>query len=376
MHKKVLVVGHTYTAEVNREKFRALCRLHNDLEITVVTPQVWKDYLVTLHAEASESDRLRFVPLATFLSGYESVYFYSPGGLAEVMRRFQPDILHVEQGANAFSYYQTLRLKRRICPDARTLFFTWINLPYTQNFVRQSVESYNLKNSDCAIAGNADAESLLRDRGFTKPVTVCPQIGVDLDLFSERQEEIDAADPVVGFVGRFVEEKGILTLLEALEGLKNLGWTLLLVGRGSMTKAILDRVRRSGMSDRVEIVDAVPHKEIPKLLRRMDVFVLPSQTTAFWKEQFGHVLIEAMACGVPVIGSDSGEIPNVIGEAGLTFREREASDLRACLERMIEDKGLRSQYGDRGRERVRLSFTHEAIAERTYAVYEQLLQAG
>jgi L-malate glycosyltransferase len=375
MPSKILVVGHTYMVDANREKFRALCRLHDDIDVTVVTPTVWKDYLVTLNAETSESDRLHFVTVPTYLSGYESLYFYRPRSIEQVLERAKPDIIHVEQGANAFSYYQILRLKRRVCPEAKVLFFTWINLPYTQNFVRDSVENYNLSHSDCAIAGNNDAEEILRDRGFTKPIFVCPQIGVDPAFFAGEREQGEDSVPVLGFVGRFVEEKGIHTLLSALEGLKHLRWKLLLVGRGDLKELILERAKRCGISDRLEIVDAVPHDEVPAHLRRMDVFVLPSETTPLWKEQFGHVLIEAMVCGLPVIGSDSGEIPNVIGEAGLVFRERDAADLRSCLERMIEDKALRLEYGSKGEEHVRVNYTHEAIAERNYAVYERLLEA-
>ena len=63
----------------------------------------------------------------------------------------------------------------------------------------------------------------------------------------------------------------------------------------------------------------MPLNDVPRHLRALDALVLPSESTPLWKEQFGHVLIEAMACGVPVVGSDSGAIPEVIGEAGLLF---------------------------------------------------------
>ncbi|MBC7239486.1 MAG: glycosyltransferase, partial [Chloroflexi bacterium] len=92
-----------------------------------------------------------------------------------------------------------------------------------------------------------------------------------------------------------------------------------------------------------------------------------------WKEQFGRVLIEAMACGVPVVGSDSGEIPHVIGEAGLIFPEGDALLLRRCLERLQQDMAFRQDLARRGRERVLQHYTQAQIAAQTVAFYREVL---
>src|SRR5690606_7251059 len=102
----------------------------------------------------------------------------------------------------------------------------------------------------------------------------------------------------------------------------------------------------------------------------------PSRTTRTWKEQFGRVLVEAMACGVPVIGSNSGEIPHVVGEAGLIFAEDDVATLRAHLQRLIDSPAERMHLGKLGRERVLAHFTMASVAERTVAVYERLLTLG
>jgi glycosyltransferase involved in cell wall biosynthesis len=104
-----------------------------------------------------------------------------------------------------------------------------------------------------------------------------------------------------------------------------------------------------------------------------DVLVLPARTTPHWKEQFGHVLIEAMACETPIIGSDSGEIPNVIGDAGLTFPEGDAEALVGAIRRLMRDEDLRRDLARRGRERVLQHYTHECIAQETYRIYCELL---
>ncbi len=109
-------------------------------------------------------------------------------------------------------------------------------------------------------------------------------------------------------------------------------------------------------------------------MRELDVLVLPSRTQPNWKEQFGRVLIEAMSCGVPVIGSTCGEIPQVIGEAGLVFPEGDVAALRAALSRLIDQPELRAELARRGRARVLAEFTQAAIARRHVAVYQAMLE--
>jgi glycosyltransferase involved in cell wall biosynthesis len=113
----------------------------------------------------------------------------------------------------------------------------------------------------------------------------------------------------------------------------------------------------------------------------MNTLVLPSETnydvktmTAIgWKEQFGHVLIEAMACKVPVIGSNSGEIPHVIGKAGLIFPEGDDSALKKCIEELIEKPQFRQDLSDRGYEKVMSDYTNKALAWKQLEFYKELL---
>ena len=84
---------------------------------------------------------------------------------------------------------------------------------------------------------------------------------------------------------------------------------------------------------------------MPAAAERLDCLALPSLTRPNWKEQFGRVLVEAMACQVPVVGSDSGEIPNLVGDAGLIVPEGDAAALAAALRRLRDDAVLRASLG-------------------------------
>jgi glycosyltransferase involved in cell wall biosynthesis len=127
------------------------------------------------------------------------------------------------------------------------------------------------------------------------------------------------------------------------------------------------------LADRVLFEGELPSLRMPAFFREMDVLVLPSRSQPNWIEQFGRVLIEAMACGVVVLGSDCGEIPNVIGDAGLIFPEWNDYVLRERLEQLMRDPDLWSELARRGRERVLTHFTQAQIAAQTVAVYRKMV---
>src|SRR5262249_36571637 len=115
--------------------------------------------------------------------------------------------------------------------------------------------------------------------------------------------------PVVGFLGRFAPEKGLDLLMRVLDGLST-PRRALFVGAGEMEGRLRNWAADRG--DNVRLCTDVRHAQVPRYLNAMDILCAPSQTMPNWREQFGRMLIEAFACGVPIIGSDSGEIPYII----------------------------------------------------------------
>ncbi|MEM9164800.1 MAG: glycosyltransferase, partial [Cyanobacteria bacterium P01_F01_bin.4] len=97
-----------------------------------------------------------------------------------------------------------------------------------------------------------------------------------------------------------------------------------------------------------------------------------TMTATGWKDQFGHVLIEALACRVAVVGSDSGEIPHVIKDAGLTFPEGQSADLADCLSKLIQQPELHKTLAQKGYERAMQQYTNNALAKELLAFYQTL----
>ena len=373
---RVLFVGHTYTVSINRDKIDQLSRFP-DVELVLIIPHHWPHTLRTFQADPHTSDTYHLQTLRTLLEGRETRYVYFPEVTME-MRNFQPDIIHIEDGPWSLVHTQALLSKRLFAPRAKIIFFTWWNVEYKLSLLARAIEQYNFRNSDWAIAGNQDAALLLEEHGFRRRISVLPQLGVDPGTY--RHLNVNALKTqlglggkfIIGFVGRLKQQKGLDTLVEAFARIDNES-QLVLVGKGDFRTSLLQKAAELEVNDRVHSLGVVPHSRVPEYMNTFDVLILPSRTTPHWKEQFGHVLIEAMACETPVIGSDSGEIPNVIGDAGLIFPEGDAEALANAIRRLMQDEDLRRDLARRGRERVLTHYTHQRIAEETVAIWRKLL---
>ena len=387
---KILVASHTYIVDLNREKWRALAHLAPEIEVTLVVPRRWRPGGVQnkiIDSEYLDEGTLKVVPVSNLSQNNQGLLTFGTD-LIPLLKQFEPDIIQVEQGSKAITYSQFITLNKLLGLNAKNVFFTWWNIPYTLKFPISLIEAYNLKNTHGIVVGNQDGADILRQRGYKGPMEVMPQLGVDESLFQPIPEPelkaelgIKPDEFVVGFVGRFVEEKGLLTLTDALAKLSELPWKALFLGRGELKPQILEKAEKLRIQDRLIFVESVPHDQVQRYINAMSALVLPSETTdkfktltaVGWKEQFGHVLIEAMACKVPVVGSDSGEIPHVIGESGLVFPEKNAETLADRLRRLMENSQLAEDLGRRGYERALHSYTNKALAGQLFTFYQQLL---
>ncbi len=368
-------MAHSYVHEGLRTKLEEMAQF-DDLELTVAVPHHWT-FQQQGYLEAGDSyvDKYAFRVLHTWRTNSEGGYLFR--GLAKLIRDVRPDIIHSENGPDSWSYFQANILKKLYCPHAKSIVFTWRNLVYR---VRRpwswAIERFNFAHTDFLIAGNEDAKQVYRERGYQGPVEVLPLWGERPDLHQQVtrdvRKELGLTDFTIGFVGRVSKRKGIITLLDACAGL-NEPFNLLLVGRGDLNDQLALLAEKRGIARNLRVVDVVPHAELPNYYAAMDLFVLASLTVPNWKEQFGHVLIEAMSAKVPIIGSSSGEIPNVISDAGFVFPEGNAETLRECIVQLIKDETLRSELSERGYQRLLENYTHERIAERYVQIYRALI---
>ncbi len=348
----------------------------------VLTPDRWYESFQEIDFVPESDIHCEEVSCPIRFSGYGSRFFYRRG-ITQHFKEFQPDIIHLEEEAWSLNALQTIRLKRKYCPNSRFIFRTSLSIPSKQRFgpLPVWIEKHVFRETDMAFPLSENAGEILKQRGYDGEQIPFPN-GVDVSIFQkqnmwELKESLGLNDNfVIGYVGRLLQMKGVDTLIEAVSMLAkmvlNCQYMLMIVGQGEDKGRFQEAAAEHQISNRIVWIDAVSPEEVPNYINCMDTLVLPSRTTEDWVEFFGRVLIEGMACEVPVIGSDSGEIPNVIDDAGLVFPEGDANVLATRIGQLKNDQKLYHDLQRRGLERVK-DFTWETIAERTYKVYQQLL---
>lgn len=368
---RVLMISKALVAGTSQRKLEELANCP-DVELTLVTPPYWQsDDGSKQMLERLYTNGYRMMVTNMALNGNFHLHYYPR--LSKIMREVRPEVVHIDEEPYNFATFQAMRLSQQ--HKARALFFTWQNLYRRYPPPFRQIELYNYKRAAVALAGNREAADVLRQKGYTGPIHIIPQFGFDTDIYrrSEPRPPRGPNDPfTLGFIGRLKEEKGLPLMIEALTYLPEY-CRVLFIGNGPMKSVLEEQAAQLGVSERVIFKSSVPTQQIPREMERLDVLVLPSLTRPNWKEQFGRVLPEAMACETPVIGSSSGEIPYVIGDTGLVFKEGDVQELSACVKRLLDDPTFYADLAKRGRQRVLEHYTQEQIAKQTYEVYLEMM---
>ncbi|GAC1581762.1 MAG: glycosyltransferase family 4 protein [Ktedonobacteraceae bacterium] len=368
---RILMISKALVAGTSQRKLEEIAKLP-DVELTVVTPAYWqsddgsKQVLERLYTTG-----YRMIVTPMTLNGNFHLHYYPQ--LGKIMREVRPEVVHIDEEPYNVATAHAMFLAQH--HKARTLFFTWQNLyrGYPPPF--RQIEHYNYRYATSALAGNRDAEKVLRRKGYKGPIHVIPQFGFDTDIYKRSAPRIPRKPDALftlGFIGRLKEEKGLPLMVEALTYLPPY-CRVVFIGNGPMKSALEEQAARLGVTDRITFKGGIPTYEVPHEMEQLDTFVLPSITQPNWIEQFGRVLPESMSCETPVIGSTSGEIPHVIGNAGLVFQEGDAKDLARCVQKLLDDPEFYDDLAKRGRQRVLDNYTQEQIARQTYDVYRELL---
>ena len=379
---RISIVSHVYLERLNRAK---LDYLGKAVDLTLIGPDQYDTPYGLRKAEFGEgcAYRTRLYP-RLFPTGIRSSTRWVLASRDLGFRQTAPDVIHVENEAHSFSLLQALVCRRRYAPRAKVVVFVWANqhLVGAKSILLNFLERLMRPGIDFYIGGSEDARKVLVDGGIpASKIAVFPIVGVDADQLTPPSDEersrirhalgIAPDEFVVGYVGRFVQEKGVTDLVDAYIRLEEQVQRarLMLVGAGPL-KAELQALQSDAL-----VASPGGIREVLPYYKAMDTLVLPSRTTSLWKEQFGMVLVEAMAMGVPVVGSTSGAIPEVIGGAGLVFREGNTAELAKYLGALYSSSDERGRLRRLGRSRALENYSARRIAEQTLDVYGHLLQS-
>lgn len=367
---RVLRVAHASLTPALRGRERGIARKFPRVEMEVVTPRRWREKGVDVCAVADEYFPVRTA--RTFLSRHIQLFAYDPRPIIEALRRHRPHLIDMDHEPYSLPCAEIIALRNLFAPQ------TPIVMQTAQNIFKNYPPPFSLfeRRALRQIAGaymcSLTVKEVLDRKHFHKPQRVVP-FGVDLEQFRFHQRERKNV-LTVGYVGRLLPAKGLSTLIDALWQIKNESWRLLVVGDGEERINLERGLRERGLRDRAELVGAVHYDETPDYFRQIDVLVVPTVTTNKIREQFGRVIVEAMASGAPVIGSTCGAIPEVVGDAGLIFAENNPNALAAELLKMLRNDDLRRDLAIAGRRRVEENYTWERVAEGIFDLYCEVLE--
>lgn len=290
------------------------------------------------------------------------------------LRRCRPDVIHAEAEPDSLSALQILLARRLYARGRPVILHTWQNVDRPLRPEVRWVRQTSLRHAEAVLCGNQEAERLLTTQfGYRGLTEVLSSHGINTAVFYPPQVETAGRPFTITFIGRLAPEKALDTLLNAFAQLPN-STRLRLVGDGPLRDSLMAQAVGLGIADRMTFAGSVPYDQVRQVLVKSSVVVLPSRGTEVWQEQFGRVLVEAMACGVPVVGSDSGAIPEVIGNGGLIFPEDDIPALASMLHRLLDDPGLCRELGERGYQRVLSKYSYDRLAENTIAFYRTVVE--
>lgn len=381
---RVFFAWHAAVEREYRKLFAALADL--GVTLVVVAPTAWTEGGRLQRISLAEGERgYTLIPLPVlFRDRLKGFCYFNVITIARALRFCAPQVVHIFEEPYSAVCFELVLLAKIFAPDAGVVIQSFENLPLRQRPPFSWFESFSLAKADGLIVVPREGLEVWRGKGYKGPVAHLP-VGIDERIFTRR----DAVHPVIskvksskvltiGYVGRLVPEKGIETLLQACSRLmqEGIGHVLYIVGTGPYESHLRQAARQLGIAELVCFLGLVKAEQLPSVYSGLDVLVLPSRTTARWKEQFGRVLVEAMACGVAVVGSTSGEIPNVVGDAGLIFSEGDVADLTRALRELAVKPELRLSLAAAARRRVLDNYTWTAVAAKTLQFYEEVLSSA
>ncbi len=358
-----LRISHSSVVDAWRERDRELERL--GVRVTLVCAESWEEGGARVEFRGEGDD---FAVGARTIGRHPNLFLFDPRPIWRLLARRDIDLLDLQEEPFSLVAAEVLLLcaARRVRRPFVVYSAQNLDKHYPPPF--RWIERWVLARAAGAYPCNTAAGERLRRRGFSGVLAVLP-LGVDVDRYHPADREAPVEGLRVGYVGRLARHKGVHVLIEAVAGLE--GCTLVLVGEGPERASLARQIAAADLSSEVSFLGHLVEDALPACYRGLDVLAVPSLPTASWTEQFGRVVVEAMASGVPVVASTAGALPDVVGDAGLLVPPGDSNALRAALLRLSTDPELWGDLRRRGLERAE-RFRWSAVAASQRDLYQQV----
>ena len=363
---RVLRIAHSGVVDAWRERERAIRRRGVDLRL--LSAREWDEGGTAVALEPRARER---VDAERTWGSHPALFVYDPLPLWRALGETW-DLIDIHEEPFALATAEVLALRALRRQRAPYILYSAQNLDKRLPAPFRWLQRTALRGARAVSVCNAAAGALVERRGFPGRPDLIP-LGVDTSTFRPpvlrtTTEPPPRHRPVVGYAGRLAAHKGVDVLLDAVGGMP--GVELRVAGDGPLAAALRQRSRRDDLAGRVSFLGTVHDMALAEFYGDLDVLAVPSLTTETWVEQFGRVAVEAMAAGVPVVASDSGALPDVVGEAGLLVAPGDPEVLRVALHEVLRDADLAARLRQDGLRRA-AGCDWEAVADRYVEMYRR-----
>ncbi len=322
--------------------------------------------------------------LANRILGDDQILF----GLEKLSSRF--DIFQTADPHYYYSYQLARLRKKRLIH--KLIVTSWETIPFNNETIakKKYIKRYTLNQADHFICYTNRAKKALIKEGVNRKKIDIVRLGVDLKKFKIKRSNRIGGEAKLNinkkknqltilFVGRLVEEKGVMDLYNAFKKVKRqmpkvkeYNLKLKIIGQGKLKKKLERLIKKDNLQGSVFIKNK-RYGQMPEVYQQADIFVIPSKTTKTWEEQYGMVLIEAMACGLAIIGYQSGAIPELLDKAGVLIKEGETNDLKEKLQLLVESDKYRKKLSFLSALRAKKFFDSRRTALQIKKIYQKLV---
>jgi glycosyltransferase involved in cell wall biosynthesis len=371
---RILIIDKTAGLDSSHLRHQAIAK-QPDVELHVLGPRHWIESGRDIRWNPDNPDYHAIPGKMFFKDYYARSGYYS--GLCRAIASAKPDIIQILEEPWSISALQTVLAASVFAPNALILFYTWENIyrdwtyPAHASRLYAMIDKLSHRRSAAAVCATKCAMDVLQKKGYSKKTAVIPY-GIPDYFLDDVQTDVKDQHPfTLGYIGRIMHMKGIDLLLESVKSIPDA--RLIIIGSGGDEEHYQQWCVNHDIQDRVEWRPPIAEHQVPELMDQFDAFVLPSRSTPGWMEQLGRCAIEAMARQIPVIGSTSGAIPEVIGNAGLVFKEGSVESLIEQILILRNNENLRHELGQKGRQRVQQQFTWDRFASNICNFYRTLI---
>lgn len=363
---RALVISTDAIDPAQRGKLRALEGM--GCAISLAVPADWPQGVPRV--EWGADGGIKVAPIQVRGGDEPATLRWRGGGLGRLLREVRPDIIQVEGEPWWPLTSKALRLAEKLKIPAVLAVSTSVRVKL--GFTERLRRNRSLRSARGLIGINRLALDLMLRERPSIPSAVIPLHGVSVPVQGRPRTPRQGFD--IGFIGRLVPERGVDLLIRATSRLRG-DWSLTVVGTGPEQQELEALAEKVGIGSRVRWLGGMPRNWLDSVWPTLDCVVLPARTTARWVEPVGQALLDAMAQGLPVVGTESGVLPEIIGDAGIVVGEDDPDVLGLALERLQKMPDEQARLGAAGRRRVMAEYVDDAIARKTLGFWRRVTGA-